>query len=154
MFSPNPHTALYALMVLESVVKNCGAPIHEEISNKFNCEAYQQLIQNTTHENVRTKMLELIQIWSNVLSQNHKYRGIKVNIAHSTHSRFGEGLIIELVIAVNFFVRIFEISPRFSFLPSLGYYEHLENRGLQVSRDEERVREALRIGCGTAVGRG
>lgn len=154
MFSPNPHTALYALMVLESVVKNCGAPIHEEISNKVNCESYQQLIQNTTHENVRTKMLELIQIWSNVLSQNHKYRGIKVNIAHTTHSRFGEELIIELVIASDFFVCVFEILTRISFVSLLGYYEHLENRGPQVSRDEERVGEVICIGCGSAVGRG
>lgn len=79
MFSPNPHTALYALMVLESVVKNCGSPVHEEIANKPNCETYAQLVQSTTHENVRNKMLELIQTWSFAFRSAHKYRGIKVN---------------------------------------------------------------------------
>jgi len=55
MLSQNPHTALYALMVLESIVKNCGAPVHEEIANKANCEAFTNLIQTTIHENVRNK---------------------------------------------------------------------------------------------------
>jgi hepatocyte growth factor-regulated tyrosine kinase substrate len=83
MFSPNPHTALYALMVLESIVKNCGAPVHEEISNKSNCEMYAQLVQTTTHENVRNKMLELIQTWSYAFRSAHKYRGIRVNNTHT-----------------------------------------------------------------------
>lgn len=79
MFSPNPHTALYALMVLESVVKNCGAPVHEEIAHKSNCETFAQLVQSTTHDNVRSKMLELIQTWSFAFRSSPKYRGIKVN---------------------------------------------------------------------------
>lgn len=70
-------------MVLESVVKNCGAPVHEEIANKANCETYANLVQTTTHENVRCKMLELIQTWSFAFRSAHKYRGIKVNITHS-----------------------------------------------------------------------
>lgn len=91
MFSPNPHTALYALMVLESVVKNCGAPVHEEIANKANCEIYAQLVQTTTHENVRSKMLELIQTWSYAFRSAHKYRGIKVgNIEHGLSTSFGD----------------------------------------------------------------
>lgn len=28
----NPHVSFYALQVLESVVKNCGSPLHEEVS--------------------------------------------------------------------------------------------------------------------------
>jgi hepatocyte growth factor-regulated tyrosine kinase substrate len=78
MISQNPHTALYALMVLESIVKNCGAPIHEEIANKANCESFATLVQTTTHENVRIKMLELIQTWSHAFRSAYKYRGIKV----------------------------------------------------------------------------
>ena len=78
MLSQNPHTALYALMVLESIVKNCGSPVHEEISNKANCEAYTNLVQTTIHENVRNKMLELIQTWSHAFRSAYKYRGIKV----------------------------------------------------------------------------
>ena len=78
MTSQNPHTALYSLLVLESIVKNCGAPVHEEIANKSNCEAFTLLVQTTTHENVRNKMLELIQTWSHAFRTAYKYRGIKV----------------------------------------------------------------------------
>jgi growth factor-regulated tyrosine kinase substrate len=78
MVSQNPHSAFYALLVLESVVKNCGAPVHEETFSKANCEAFAQLVQTTTHENVRNKMLELIQTWSSAFRTAYKYRGIKV----------------------------------------------------------------------------
>jgi growth factor-regulated tyrosine kinase substrate len=78
MISSNPHTALYSLMVLESVVKNCGQPVHEEICNKTNCEMFAQLVTSTPHENVRTKMLELIQTWAFAFRSSYKYRGIKV----------------------------------------------------------------------------
>lgn len=79
MFSQNPHTALYALMVLESIVKNCGAPVHEEIANKANCEMYASLVATTLHENVRNKMLELVQTWAFAFRTTYKYRGIKVS---------------------------------------------------------------------------
>lgn len=106
MISQNPHTGLYALMVLESVVKNCGSPIHEEIANKANCEAYAQLVQTTTHENVRNKMLELIQTWSYAFRTAYKYRGIKVEMFFT---------IIELVIAVMQFFFSFLCSHKFFF---------------------------------------
>ncbi|CAO1317164.1 unnamed protein product [Diamesa serratosioi] len=92
MTSPNPHTALYALMVLESIVKNCGAPVHEEVANKVNCEFYTQLVQTTTHENVRNKMLELIQTWAFAFRTAHKYRGIQdtMNILKTEGFKFPE----------------------------------------------------------------
>jgi growth factor-regulated tyrosine kinase substrate len=90
MISQNPHTALYALMVLESIVKNCGTPIHEEIANKSNCEGFAELVRTTTHENVRSKMLELIQTWSYAFRSAYKYRGIKVKYIRNN--------LIELVI--------------------------------------------------------
>lgn len=79
MFSTNPHTAHYALLVLESVVKNCGAPIHDEISNKANCEMFQNLVNTTQHEEVRVKMLELIQAWACAFRTVFKYRSIRVS---------------------------------------------------------------------------
>lgn len=66
-------------MVLESVVKNCGSPVHEEISNKANCESFAALVRNNRDENVRNKMLELIHTWSIAFRSAHKYRGIKVS---------------------------------------------------------------------------
>lgn len=92
MFSPNPHTAHYALLVLESVVKNCGAPIHDEISNKTNCEMFQSLVNSTQHEEVRTKMLELIQAWACAFRTIFKYRSIRdtMNILKSEGHKFPE----------------------------------------------------------------
>ncbi|KAG5675178.1 hypothetical protein PVAND_005103 [Polypedilum vanderplanki] len=93
MVSQNPHTAMYSLMVLESVVKNCGSPVHEELfANKANCEAFAQLVQTTPHENVRNKMLELIQVWSHAFRSAYKYRGIKdtMNILKTEGYKFPE----------------------------------------------------------------
>uniref|UniRef100_A0A1B0CMJ4 Hepatocyte growth factor-regulated tyrosine kinase substrate n=2 Tax=Lutzomyia longipalpis TaxID=7200 RepID=A0A1B0CMJ4_LUTLO len=77
MLSPNPHSAMYALILLESVVKNCGSPVHEEISSKANCEMFTNLIKDTPHENVKNKMLELIQCWAYAFRTSQKYRAIK-----------------------------------------------------------------------------
>lgn len=92
--SPNPHTAYYALLVLESVVKNCGSPIHDEIATRENCEAFTQLVEQTPHENVKAKMLELIQAWAFAFRSNDKYTAIKVSIVYrrvaiSFHSKCG-----------------------------------------------------------------
>lgn len=78
LMSQNPHTAYYALLVLESIVKNCGSPIHDEISTKENCESFTHLIESTPHENVKTKMLELIQAWAFAFRTNDKYTAVKV----------------------------------------------------------------------------
>lgn len=79
LLSPNPHTAYYALLVLESVVKNCGSPIHDEIATRENCEIFTQLIESTPHENVKSKMLELIQAWAYAFRTVDKYQAVKVS---------------------------------------------------------------------------
>lgn len=78
MISPNPHSAFYALLVLESVVKNCGVPMHDEVFTKGNCEMFSQFLEQTNHENVRSKMLELIQTWAYAFRLSDKYQAIKV----------------------------------------------------------------------------
>uniref|UniRef100_A0A1A9WKJ1 Hepatocyte growth factor-regulated tyrosine kinase substrate n=1 Tax=Glossina brevipalpis TaxID=37001 RepID=A0A1A9WKJ1_9MUSC len=77
MNSPNPHSAYYALLVLESVVKNCGVPMHDEVFTKDNCKMFSQFLEQTSHENVRTKMLELIQTWAYAFRLSDKYQAIK-----------------------------------------------------------------------------
>lgn len=99
MTAPNPHTALYSLLVgifdvliainnrnylthsqvLESVVKNCGSPIHDELCTKENCEMLTNFIETTPHENVKLKMLELIQAWAFAFRTYDKYQAIKVS---------------------------------------------------------------------------
>uniref|UniRef100_A0A1A9V889 Hepatocyte growth factor-regulated tyrosine kinase substrate n=1 Tax=Glossina austeni TaxID=7395 RepID=A0A1A9V889_GLOAU len=77
MISPNPHSAFYALLVLESVVKNCGVPMHDEVFTKDNCKMFSQFLEQTNHENVRSKMLELIQTWAYAFRLSDKYQAIK-----------------------------------------------------------------------------
>ncbi|XP_033236293.1 hepatocyte growth factor-regulated tyrosine kinase substrate isoform X2 [Drosophila pseudoobscura] len=77
MNSPNPHSACYSLLVLESIVKNCGAPVHEEVFTKENCEMFSSFLETTPHENVRQKMLELVQTWANAFRSSDKYQSIK-----------------------------------------------------------------------------
>ncbi|XP_054743556.1 hepatocyte growth factor-regulated tyrosine kinase substrate isoform X1 [Anastrepha obliqua] len=77
MNSPNPHSACYALLVLESVVKNCGAPVHDEVFTKENCEMFSNFLEQTPHENVRQKMLELVQTWAYAFRSSEKYQAIK-----------------------------------------------------------------------------
>ncbi|XP_075152185.1 hepatocyte growth factor regulated tyrosine kinase substrate isoform X2 [Haematobia irritans] len=77
MNSTNPHTAYYACLVLESVVKNCGAPVHDEVFTKENCTMLSQYLETTTHENVRAKMLELVQTWAYAFRNSDRYQAIK-----------------------------------------------------------------------------
>ncbi|XP_068141573.1 hepatocyte growth factor-regulated tyrosine kinase substrate [Drosophila tropicalis] len=77
MNSPNPHSACYSLLVLESIVKNCGTPVHEEVFTKENCEMFSNFLESTPHENVRQKMLELVQTWAYAFRSSDKYQAIK-----------------------------------------------------------------------------
>ncbi|XP_073826218.1 hepatocyte growth factor-regulated tyrosine kinase substrate-like [Musca autumnalis] len=77
MNSTNPHTAYYACLVLESVVKNCGTPMHDEVFTKENCTMLSQFLEQTNHDNVRAKMLELIQCWAYAFRNSERYQAIK-----------------------------------------------------------------------------
>lgn len=74
--NPNPHVALYALLVLESCVKNCGSLIHDEVGTKQYMEQLKELVKTSPHENVRHKTLELIQIWAYAFRNSPKYQAI------------------------------------------------------------------------------
>lgn len=65
--------------MLESIVKNCGAPVHEEVFTKENCEMFSSFLEQTPHENVRQKMLELVQTWAYAFRSSDKYQAIKVS---------------------------------------------------------------------------
>ncbi|KOC59040.1 Hepatocyte growth factor-regulated tyrosine kinase substrate [Habropoda laboriosa] len=77
MTSPNPHVALYALLVLESCVKNCGTLIHDEVGTKQYMELLKELVKTTTHENVKLKTLELIQAWAHAFRNSLNYRAVQ-----------------------------------------------------------------------------
>jgi len=73
-YNQNPYVALYALQVLESVVKNCGSPIHEEVATKAFMDELREMVHKTTNDNVRSKILELVQTWSSAFRASPKYR--------------------------------------------------------------------------------
>ncbi|XP_077980543.1 hepatocyte growth factor-regulated tyrosine kinase substrate-like isoform X2 [Glandiceps talaboti] len=64
MHDRNPHVCLYSLQVLESVVKNCGTQIYEEVATKAFMDEFRELIK-TGSDQVKNKILELIQTWTN-----------------------------------------------------------------------------------------
>lgn len=73
----NPHVALYALLVLESCVKNCGAPIHDEVATVQFMEHMKELVVTSPHDNVRLKALELIQAWAHAFRNMLQYRPVR-----------------------------------------------------------------------------
>ena len=75
--NPNPHVALYALLVLESCVKNCGTIIHDEVGTKQYMEQLKELVKTTPHDNVKLKTLELIQAWAHAFRNSHLYRAVQ-----------------------------------------------------------------------------
>ncbi|XP_061086877.1 hepatocyte growth factor-regulated tyrosine kinase substrate-like isoform X3 [Conger conger] len=72
----NPHVALYALEVLESVVKNCGQTIHDEVASKQTMEELKDLLK-LTEPNVRNKILYLIQAWAHAFRNEPKYKVVQ-----------------------------------------------------------------------------
>ncbi|XP_053157236.1 hepatocyte growth factor-regulated tyrosine kinase substrate isoform X2 [Hemicordylus capensis] len=73
----NPHVALYALEVLESVVKNCGQTVHDEVANKVTMEELKELLKRQVEANVRNKILYLIQAWAHAFRNEPKYKVVQ-----------------------------------------------------------------------------
>lgn len=76
LISDNPHTVQHALMVLESMVKNCGAPLHEELTSDSFCETLHDLAKGTKHENIKFKVLELLQTWHTAFKGNSRHQSL------------------------------------------------------------------------------
>ncbi|XP_005164430.1 hepatocyte growth factor-regulated tyrosine kinase substrate isoform X1 [Danio rerio] len=73
----NPHVALYALEVLESVVKNCGQTIHDEVASKQTMEELKELFKKQPEPNVKNKILYLIQAWAHAFRNEPKYKVVQ-----------------------------------------------------------------------------
>ncbi|KAG8565136.1 hypothetical protein GDO81_012732 [Engystomops pustulosus] len=73
----NPHVALFALEVLESVVKNCGSTVHDEVANKTTMEELKELQKLQVEPNVRNKILYLIQAWAHAFRNEPKYKVVQ-----------------------------------------------------------------------------
>jgi len=86
----NPHVAYFGLQVLDVVVKNCGSLIHDEVATKEFMEYLRELAKTTPHDNVREKVLELLQTWAHAFRKMSKYRAVVdvVNIMKAEGSKF------------------------------------------------------------------
>uniref|UniRef100_A0A8D1ZCC8 Hepatocyte growth factor-regulated tyrosine kinase substrate n=1 Tax=Sus scrofa TaxID=9823 RepID=A0A8D1ZCC8_PIG len=73
----NPHVALYALEVMESVVKNCGQTVHDEVANKQTMEELKELLKRQVEVSVRNKILHLIQAWAHAFRNEPKYKVVQ-----------------------------------------------------------------------------
>ncbi|CAF3634192.1 unnamed protein product [Adineta steineri] len=67
----NAHIVLKSLQCLESIVKNCGGLVHKEIAQKDVMELFQELIKKSPDQ-IRNKVLEMIQCWSYGLGEQYK----------------------------------------------------------------------------------
>lgn len=68
----NPNAAMHALLLLETMVKNCGVAFHEELTAPLYCEFLHDLVKTTQYDNVRDKLLALIHAWCTAFRKNHK----------------------------------------------------------------------------------
>ena len=55
-------------------MKNCGVLVHEEIATKTFMEELRDLVKQSTDENIKTKVLELLQTWGMAFRFSPKYR--------------------------------------------------------------------------------
>ncbi|XP_059087624.1 hepatocyte growth factor-regulated tyrosine kinase substrate-like [Tigriopus californicus] len=73
-YHDNPHVQYFALQVMESCVKNCGALIHDEIATRQFMEELREIVKRTNDENIKKKVLEMIQHWGMAFRNSPKYR--------------------------------------------------------------------------------
>lgn len=73
-YHENPHVQLFALQVMESCVKNCGSLVHGEIATKQFMEELRDLVKQTNDENIKKKILEMIQHWGMAFRNSPRYR--------------------------------------------------------------------------------
>ncbi|KAI7875558.1 hypothetical protein K492DRAFT_29051 [Lichtheimia hyalospora FSU 10163] len=81
--SRNANVQLYALALSEALVKNCDINVHREISSRAFTNALSKLIhEKTTHDSVRKRALEFIQMCSQEFSADSSL-GLMNEVYHS-----------------------------------------------------------------------
>ncbi|XP_064107517.1 hepatocyte growth factor-regulated tyrosine kinase substrate-like isoform X1 [Macrobrachium nipponense] len=78
----NPNVVLLALQVFESVVKNCGQSVHEQVAIRAVMEQVHDILRTNPNEEVRKKILMLLATWVYAFRNEPKYRAVQdtVNI--------------------------------------------------------------------------
>lgn len=75
----NPNVVLLALQVFESVVKNCGQSVHEQVASRAVMEQVHDVLRTNPNEEVRKKILLLLSTWVYAFRNEPKYRAVQVS---------------------------------------------------------------------------
>ncbi len=73
LMQENINTILFSLQCLESMVKNCGSKIHQEIATRDTMEQLRN-IALTKNDPIKAKILELVQCWAHAFKRNPNYK--------------------------------------------------------------------------------
>ena len=63
---------------MESCVKNCGSLVHDEVATKGFMEEMRDLIKHSKQDNIKNKLLEMLQTWGMNFRSSQKYRIVTV----------------------------------------------------------------------------
>lgn len=74
----NPNVVLLALQVFESVVKNCGQSVHEQVASRVIMEQVHEVLRTNPNDEVRKKILMLLATWVYAFRNETKYRAVQV----------------------------------------------------------------------------
>ena len=83
--------------MLESCVKNCGSLVHEEIATRTFMEELRDLLKQTNDDNIKQKILEMLQTWGMAFRNSPRYRIVTVShflIVHAVCMHSSERYII------------------------------------------------------------
>lgn len=73
MTNENVNTVIFSLQCLESIVKNCGSKVHQEIATRDFMDGM-RAIALAKSDPIKAKILELIQCWGHAFKKNPNYK--------------------------------------------------------------------------------
>ena len=79
---------LFSFQLMESCVKNCGQLVHDEVCTKTFMEELRELVKHASSDEVKQKVLEILQTWGMAFRNQSKYRIVTVRFLFSMHFFF------------------------------------------------------------------
>ena len=76
---------LYSFQLMESCVKNCGQLVHDEVCTKTFMEELRELVKHASSDEVKQKVLEILQTWGMAFRNQSKYRIVTVRFFLDTN---------------------------------------------------------------------
>lgn len=70
----NPNVCYFALSALDTVMKNCGDAVHEEVITQTYLEELKDMAKTTTADRVKNMILEMVQAWGIAFKEKDEYK--------------------------------------------------------------------------------